>query len=469
MLSHAQSRSRFKHARLTVETLEERALPSVSAYLPINLVSDQAGVARIQDTNLVNAWGLAISPTGGAFWVADNGTDVATLYSGDVGGSALHTVPLVVSIPNGAPTGQVFNGNSSDFIVNDGNGNSGHAVFIFSSESGTISGWAPGVPPPPPSTAAQVGVTVDGAIFKGLALANNGTGNFLYATDFHNNAIDVFDNTFTQVTPAGSFTDPNLPAGYAPFGIQNIGGTLYVSYALQDADAHDDVAGPGHGFIDAYDADGNLLRRVASQGTLNSPWGMVQAPANFGRFSNDLLVGNFGDGRINAFDPNSGAFLGQLKLGNDTPVTIPGLWALAFGNGVTAGDSNSLYFTSGPNDEANGLFGKVVAVHNVNDQVRAHLGDFDRIHHTDLISAELEVRNRSRTTIPGPITVVITNVPAGVTVQNATGQTPTGGFIVTISSSDLARHRELHTDLLFSNPNHVSLRHLHIEVISGSF
>jgi uncharacterized protein (TIGR03118 family) len=460
---------RSKRSPLTVEFLEDRNLLSVSSYLPINLVSNQAGVARLQDTNLVNAWGLAISPNGGAFWVADNGADVATLYSGDVNGSAVHTVPLVVSIPNGAPTGQVFNANSNDFIVNDGNGNSGHAVFIFASESGTISGWSPAVPPPAPSTSAQIGVTIDGAVFKGLALANNGGANFLYATDFHNNAIDVFDNTFTQVTPAGTFSDPNLPAGYAPFGIQNIGGTLYVSYALQDAAAHDDVKGPGHGFIDAYDTDGNLLRRVASQGTLNSPWGMVQAPANFGHFSNDLLVGNFGDGRINAFDPDSGAFLGQLQLGARTPVHIPGLWGLAFGNGISAGNTNTLYFTAGPDDESNGLFGKIVAVNNVNDQVRAHLDDFDRVHHSDLVSAELEVLNRSRTTIPGPITVVITNIPTGVAVQNATGQTPTGGVIVTISSSDLARHRELHTDLLFSNPNRVSLRHLHIEIISGSF
>jgi len=468
MVAHVPFLSRSKRSPLAVESLEERNLLAVSVYLPINLVSNQPGVARIQDTNLVNAWGLAINPNGGPFWVADNGADVATLYSGDVNGSALHTVPLVVSIPNGAPTGQVFNGNSNDFIVNDGNGNSGHAVFIFASESGTISGWSPAVPPPPPSTAAQVGVTIDCAVFKGLALANNGTGNFLYATDFHNNAIDVFDNTFTQVTPSGTFTDPNLPAGYAPFGIQNIGGTLYVSYALQDGAAHDDVAGPGHGFIDAYDTNGNLLRRVASQGTLNSPWGMVQAPANFGRFSNDLLVGNFGDGRINAFDPSSGAFLGQLQIGARRAVTIPGLWGLAFGNGIAAGNTNTLYFTAGPDDEANGLFGKIVAVNNVNDQVHGRIGDFDRIGHSDLVRAEVELFNHSRTTIPGPITVVITNVPAGVTVQNATGQTPTGGVIVTLTSNNLNRHRELETDIVFSNPHHISLRHLHIEVISGS-
>ena len=192
-------------------------------------------------------------------------------------------------------------------------------MFLFSSEAGIISGWNPGVPPPSPSTEAQIGVTVPDAIYKGLAIAGTGGSARLYATNFHAATVDVFDNAFAQLSlPAGAFVDPNLPSGYAPFGIQNIDGTLYVTYALQDEDGEDDVAGAGHGYIDAFDTTGNLLRRVASNGPLNSPWGLALAPGDFGAFSGKLLVGNFGDGRINAFDlaastpAGEAAFVGPL-------------------------------------------------------------------------------------------------------------------------------------------------------------
>lgn len=354
-------------ASLHLEALEARWLPS-GFYTVTNLVSDQAGQALIQDSSLVNAWGIALGPTGGNFWVSDNGTGVTTLYHGDVNGSAFAKTNLTVSIPNASPTGQVFNP-TSDFVVSDGAGNSGPAIFIFASESGTISGWNPNVPPPSPSTQAQIGTTVPGAIFKGLAIGSNSTGNFLYATDFHNGKIDVFDKNFNLTTLDGSFTDPDIPNHYAPFNIENLGGKLYVTYAKQDHDAEDDVHGPNHGFVDVFDTDGHLLQRLITRHHLDSPWGMAIAPSNFGQFSNDLLVGQFGSGHINVFDPNTGAFLGRLKGPDGKQLVIDGLWGLTFGNGVTAGDTNTLYFSAGPGDEQHGLFGKIVATQGASGDV----------------------------------------------------------------------------------------------------
>jgi uncharacterized protein (TIGR03118 family) len=341
--------------------LEDRLVLATS-YIAHDLVSNQPGVAPLTDPTLLNGWGIALGPTGPTIWVSSNGAGISELYTGDVNGTPLIKNPGLgaVNIPGGDPTGQVFN-STTDFVVHSGTA-SGSAVFIFATESGIISGWNPNVPPPAPSADAQVGYTAhDGAIYKGIALATNGGANFLYATDFHNNKIDVLDKNFALAPQsAGAFTDPNLPAGYAPFGIATIGGKLYVSYAQQDAAAEDDVAGAGKGFIDVYATDGHLQQRLVSQGKLNAPWGMVQATANFGEFSNDLLVGNFGDGRINAYDPSTGNFLGTLKT-DGHPISIDGLWGLAFGNGGTAGDTNTLYYAAGPNDEADGLFGKITA------------------------------------------------------------------------------------------------------------
>jgi uncharacterized protein (TIGR03118 family) len=454
--------------RPQLETMEDRQLPSATFYQPVSLVSDQAGHARIQDTSLVNAWGIAVGVGGGNFWVSDNATGLATVYFGDVNGTPFQRNNLVVSIPGGAPTGQLFN-TTTDFIVSDGAGHSGPAFFIFASESGNITGWNPGVPPPVLSHQAQLGATVDGAIFKGIALANNGSGNFLYAADFHNGVIDAFDSSFTPTTLAGSFTDPNIPAGFAPFNIQNLGGTLYVTYAKQDAEAEDDLAGPGNGFVDAFDANGNFLRRVATQGVLNSPWGLALAPNNFGPFSNDLLVGSFGDGTIHAFNPTTGALVGTLSTGPNHPIVIDGLWGLTFGNGVTAGASNTLYFAAGPDDESHGLFGKITAGSNVNDQLRRlEIGSPHAIPHSSLVRQVIELHN-NRTAITGPITLFISNIPAGVTLLNATGQTPQGAFI-TIPASSLGKNRDLQVTLVFDNPAHVSLsllRHLQVDVFAG--
>ncbi len=328
-----------------------------NSYHQTNLVSDLPGMAQLTDPDLVNPWGLAAGPTTPA-WVANNGTDTATIYPGFVNGSPIVKAPLVVSIPGGAPTGQVFNP-TPGFVVRSGDA-SGPARFIFDSEAGLVTGWNPGVPPPPPSTQAQVGASVPDAIYKGLAIADTAAGTLLYAADFHNGRIDVFDQAFNPVHLSGSFADPEIPRGFAPFNVQELSGVLYVAYAKQDADAEDEVAGPSLGFVDVYSTSGQLLRHLIERGQLNAPWGLALAPAGFGRFSGTLLVGNFGNGRINAYNPETGEFLGRLRHEDGSPIQIEGLWALRFGNGIT-GNRTTLLFTAGIDDEAHGLFGAIEA------------------------------------------------------------------------------------------------------------
>jgi uncharacterized protein (TIGR03118 family) len=319
-------------------------------YNQVNLVSNIPGQAAVTDSSLVNPWGLAAS-TGSPWWVADNGADLSTLYNGNNGAKQ----GLVVSIPDTAPTGIVSN-STPDFLLPGTVAMPvpAKAAFIFATETGSIDAWngAQG-------TTAINRATVDGAVFKGLAIGTANSASYLYAADFTQGKVQVFNSTFgTTNTLTGNFTDLNLPAGYAPFGIQNLGGKIYVTYAQQSG-GHDEVDGPGKGFVDVFDTNGNLLNRVASGGTLNAPWGLALAPSDFGDFSNDLLVGNFGDGTINAFDLNTFAFEGQL-LGNDgNPLSIDGLWALAFGNGASAGPKNHLFFTAGLNGENDGLFGEL--------------------------------------------------------------------------------------------------------------
>jgi uncharacterized protein (TIGR03118 family) len=268
----------------------------------------------------------------------------------------LAQAPLVVKIPDGAPTGQVFNP-STNWVVRSGS-HSAAALFIFASETGAITGWNPNVPTPAPATSAQVGITVPSAVYKGLAISTGAAGNWLYAANFHAGTVDVFDGSFHLLHWAGAFKDGHLPAGYAPFNIANLGGQLYVTYALQKADKHDDAAGTGHGFVDVYDLKGTLLKRLVQRGPLNSPWGLAMAPATWGRFGGDLLVGNFGNGRISAFNPATGAFLGQLRNADGLAITIAGLWGLMFGNG-TAGTPQTLIFTAGIAEEAHGLLGTI--------------------------------------------------------------------------------------------------------------
>jgi uncharacterized protein (TIGR03118 family) len=327
-------------------TVPLQAAPE-NSYNVTALVSDQPGVATFTDPNLVNAWGLAASGTS-PWWVADNETSVSTLYNGNTG----QPQSLVVTVgTDSGPTGVVFNGGAG-FVVTNGT-QSGPARFIFDGEDGILRGWNPTVDP----THALVAAMGDpDAIFKGLAIADN----MLFAADFHNNEVAVFDSTWHIVD---RFTDSGLPAGYAPFGIQMLGGNVFVTFAKQDADAEDEVAGQGLGFVDEFDTAGNLIARVAQHGQLNAPWGLALAPADFGRFSGDLLVGNFGDGQINAYElrPN-GRYTHRGELREDGHViSIDGLWALGFGNGANAGPRDTLFFTAGPDEESHGLFGKITA------------------------------------------------------------------------------------------------------------
>jgi uncharacterized protein (TIGR03118 family) len=326
-------------------------------YRQRNLVSDIPAIpAEHHDPQLVNSWGVAFNPFG-VDWVADNGTGVSTLYDGDGNKQALVvTIPPARRGDTGNPTGIVFYG-GTEFLVTVGK-LSGPSRFIFASEDGGISAWAPTVDP---TNAIRV-FPPDGtdAVYKGLALSAGGNGSLLYATDFHNARVDVFDANFHPVAlPDRPFHDPQIPRGYAPFGIQAIGGDIYVSYAKQDADRHDDVPGRGFGFVNVYDPNGHLLRRLIKRGELNAPWGMTLAPAGFGQFANRLLVGNFGDGAINAYDIATGHFEGQLHGENHRPIRIDGLWGIAFGNGFRNQPVDTLFFASGPKEEAHGLYGRI--------------------------------------------------------------------------------------------------------------
>ena len=329
-----------------------------NAYTITVLDSDGATAAPNNDPNLVNGWGIAHSPTQ-FWWVSDNGTGHSSLYDST---GALDS--LVVDVP-GSPTGVVFYG-GDNFLVSD-SGDSGPSRFLFANENGTVSGWNLNVPLPSPSTASHVVIdsTAAGAIYKGIAIGSSGGNDRLYVTDFHNARVDVFDGTFAPVSNAGAFVDPKIPDGYAPFGIQNINGNIFVTYAKQDAQAEDDVKGQGRGFISAFDPDGILLGHLAAHGRLNAPWGMALAPDDFGKFSNDLLVSNFGDGKIVAFQLTTSLKKalprGVLKKTNKKPVVIDGLWGIGFGNGGSAGPTNTLFFAAGPADESHGLFGKIEA------------------------------------------------------------------------------------------------------------
>jgi uncharacterized protein (TIGR03118 family) len=325
-----------------------------SAFATRTLVADSGSGAEHVDARLVNAWGIAFNPTG-FVWVANNGSATSTLYDGN-------GVPqtLVVAIPPGSagvsnPTGIVFNSGAAFQVIQ--NGVSGGSAFIFASENGTLSGWSPAVNRTNAIVAVDTGAL--GTAYKGLATATFAGASYLYAADFRNGRVDVYDSTWKPVTLPGGFTDPGLPPGYAPFGIQAIGGRIYVAYALRAAGSIDEIKGAGRGIVDVFDAGGALVRRVASGGALNAPWGMAMAPANFGGASNMLLVANFGDGKINAYNADTGAFAGTLSRTGGAPIVIDGLWGIAFGNGVNNQPVNTLFYTAGPGDEAHGVYGRI--------------------------------------------------------------------------------------------------------------
>ena len=370
-----------------------------SSYKQTNLVANTSGMANHTDPQLSNSWGIASFP-GQPFWISDNNSGLSTLY--DASGNKNS---LVVQIPSakvnpcnpGCPTGIVANG-SPDF---------GGALFLFDTEDGIMVSWSGG-------TQAQTAFdnSVSGAVYKGLALASNNSGNFLLAANFRSGKIDVFDRNFNLTSLAGSFNDPNLPSGFAPHGVHVIGGQVYVAYALQDAAKHDPVNGPGNGFVDVFDENGNFVRRLASMGSLNSPWGVAMASATFGSFSHDILVGNFGDGSINAFDSGSGKFLGSLTDAGNNVLKNPGLWDLVFGQ--TPGDANTLYVTAGGANQTSGLFASIVPAQAVTS------GDFSFAVSSPTItvarggSSRLTVSSGALGGFNNAITLSCSGLPAGV-------------------------------------------------------
>jgi len=337
------------------------------SYVQSNLVSDIPGLAAHTDPNLKNPWGTSVGP-GSPIWVSDNHAGVTTLYDG-----AGKAQSLVVAIPAplsagagavGAPTGQAFNTfdpSSSDFVISQ-DGKSGPAFFLFATEDGTIAGWNPSVDKTHAIIAVDRSTATDGvgdvgANYKGLALVTMSSGKFIYATSFRFGRVDVFDSHFNLVN---SFTDPTVPTGFAPFGIHNVGGKLYVTFAKQGPGKNDDAARPGNGFVDVFSPNGDLLQRLVSRGKLNSPWAVTLAPTTFGAFGGDILVGNFGNGRINAYDPTTGMFQGELSGPGGGPIAIDGLWGLRFAPATPGATPNTLFFTAGLNHEADGLFGTLL-------------------------------------------------------------------------------------------------------------
>ena len=351
----------LRHITGTAPVLVRPQLPVVHVpyyYELRKLAADVAALgAENTEPNLVNACGIAFNPFG-CVWVSDKATGMSTLYDGDG-----RPQSLVVAIPppagstaTGRPTGIVFYGGGG-FVVSNGS-SSGPSRFIFAGDDGVISGWAPNVDFT--NAVRVVDNTPLGAVYKGLALSASGQGALLYATDFHNARIDVFDATFQPVAlPARAFHDPHLPHGFAPFGIHAIGGDIYVTYTKQDAVHGREAAGRGLGLVSVFSPTGEFVRRLITRGALNAPWGLALAPASFGKFGNRLLVANFGDGAINAYDVANGRFAGRLRGTDREPLRIDGLRGLAFGNGVNHQPLNTLFFTAGPGKEAHGLYGRI--------------------------------------------------------------------------------------------------------------
>ncbi|HEV2014186.1 MAG TPA: TIGR03118 family protein [Candidatus Dormibacteraeota bacterium] len=334
---------------LTIPALGTNANEARGSFRQTNLVTDdqQLAKAKFTDTNLKNPWGISSSRTS-PMWVSDNNAGVTTLYTGN----GTQITSIIVTIPpghgsaQGSPTGTVFNGNNTEF---------GGDRFLFATEDGTIAGWQGG------STAVtrvDNSTSTPSSVYKGLAIGFDGLADHIYASNFGVGRVDVFNSDYS---PAGSFTDPKVPDGYAPFNVQNLGGVLYVTFAKQNAVKHDDIAGRGHGFVDAFDLNGHLLDRLVSRGRLDSPWGLAIAPASFGALAGTLLVGNFGDGHINAYTLDEGDFKGALRSANGSPIAIDGLWALRVGSGGggASGDPRAVYFTAGINHENDGLFGTI--------------------------------------------------------------------------------------------------------------
>ncbi|MFC0400036.1 TIGR03118 family protein [Paraburkholderia rhizosphaerae] len=322
------------------------------------LLDSDGSVANTKpDPDLQNGWGVTFNPTA-TMWVSDNNAHKSSLFDGNG-----NVQSLVVSIPDGAagpagPTGIIFNP-TTDFSITS-NGATSNAVFIWATDAGTIAAWSPKVLPTEAVTAFDDAVNNGGANYKGITMVTIGGENRLYATDFHNAKVDTFDAQFNKIAPAANqFVDPNMPAGFAPFGIQHIGNSVFVTYAQQNAAKNAQVVGDGLGVLDEFDLSGNFVRRIVSNGgVLNAPWGIVLAPANFGPQSGMLLVGNFGSGFIEVFNPTTGQDMGKLMLGNGQPFQQSGLWGMSFGNNVDNQPSNTIFFAAGPS-KTTGVFGRI--------------------------------------------------------------------------------------------------------------
>jgi uncharacterized protein (TIGR03118 family) len=318
----------------------------------VNQVVD-SGSAPVVDAGLLNPWGLALGPSGGALWVANNNSNTATLYTGGVSGSAVTKSTLTVAIPGGKPTGQAFSG-GSDFVVTGSTGASGPARFLFSSDQGDITAWNPTAD----RTNAIAEAHVSGAVYRSLTLVTNNGSDFLLAGDFKNNRIDIFNSTFQKVTPAaGQFVDKNLPSGYAPFNVQAIGSSVYVAYAKSE-NGGGEPSGGNRGVVDVFTNFGASVTRIATDGHLNGPWGLAIAPSSFGSIAGDLLVGNFKDGFINVFKGST--FVGQLGNASGQAIRIEDLWAMVPGNNANGG-ADTLWFSAGPGDGSHGIVGQLIA------------------------------------------------------------------------------------------------------------
>jgi uncharacterized protein (TIGR03118 family) len=370
-IPHTRKNEKINAAMKTLRVLA--ALTFMSALLPTmaraqhytqsNLVSNLSGVVPTTDPNLQNAWGLVHGPST-PWWVSNNAGGTSTLYTG-----AGAIIPLVVTIPNapshpapGSPTGVMFNGSPTDFLLAPGM----PAIFLWVTEDGTVQGWNPGVKP---TTAvievdnSQVPNHTNGAVYKGATIAEIDGGKFILAANFRSGRVDVFDTDFNQEKISEEkFEDDHIPHHFAPFNVQGYGPNIYVTYARQDAAKHDPVGGAGLGFVDVFSSKGRLLARLEHGDWFNAPWGVVLTPADFGEFSHTLLVGNFRGGTVAAFNPLTGHFLGNVLNPNGSTLNIDGLWALGFGNGGNSGPGNTLFFTAGPDNESNGLFGTLTPV-----------------------------------------------------------------------------------------------------------
>lgn len=396
---------------------------AVNSYTQSNLVSDGTVKAQQTDPNMINPWGVAIGQQT-PFWINAAGSGISEVY--DSGGNK----QFVVTIPagtgntaNGSPSGIAYNSSTKDFVLKQG----GSALFLFASLDGTISGWNASL------TNAQKVVDnfAAGAVYTGLAIDNNGTANYILAANFAQNEIDVFDNEFANITLAGKFVDPTIPQGYAPFNIHVLNNQVYIMYDLQTPGGGPPTTGAGSGYVSVFDTNGNFLKRAISGGNLNAPWGLALAPSTFGAFGGDLLVGNFGDGTINAFDPKTFALKGQLQDANGKTIVNDRLWEILFGQNGT-GDPNTLYFSAGVNDEKGGLFGAITAT------ATATGGDFQiGVSAPSLTLAQGASGTATINVTPengfkSAVNLTVSGLPAGLTFQFAPASvTPTAGSAVT--------------------------------------